>query len=159
MCEWAICGNLCKHQVLVLLTNIDLTKENIIEYCGTWFGSNCGGFQAMFTNPRYLQLDDRILNDEDNEDVQVEEAGIIDMDGFVTMNVNVLDIDDISYIINELENSLAPMEESLFHLQDVMQEITNECKGGGIQLCDHATSLLKVVETIGSEERLHIQST
>jgi len=26
-----------------------------------------------------------------------------------------------------------------------MQEITNECKGGGIQLCDHATSLLKVV--------------
>jgi hypothetical protein len=26
-----------------------------------------------------------------------------------------------------------------------MEEITNECDGGGIQLCDHATSLLKVV--------------
>ncbi len=25
-CEWAICGNLCKNQVLVLLTNINLTK-------------------------------------------------------------------------------------------------------------------------------------
>jgi len=69
----------------------------------------------MFTNPRYLQLDDRALNDEDNEDVQVEEAGIIDMDGFVTMNVNVLDTNDTSYIINELENSLAPMENHYFN--------------------------------------------
>jgi hypothetical protein len=86
----------------------------------------------MFTNPRYLQLDDRTLNDEDNEDVQVEEVGIIDMDGFMTMNVNVLDTNDTSYIINELENSLVAMEKSLFQLQDVMQEITNECKGGGI---------------------------
>ncbi len=63
----------------------------------------------------------------------------------MTMNVIVLDTNDTLDIINELENSLAPMEKSLFHLQDVMQEITNECKGGGIQLCDHATSLLKVV--------------
>jgi hypothetical protein len=99
----------------------------------------------MFTNPMYLQLDDRALNDEDNEDVQVKEVGIIDIDGFMTMNVNVLDTNDTLYIINEFENSLAPMEKSLFQLQDVMQEITNECEGGGIQLCDHATSLLKVV--------------
>jgi hypothetical protein len=37
------------------------------------------------------------------------------------------------------------MEKSLFQLQDAMQEITNDCKGGGIQLCDHAISLLKIV--------------
>ncbi len=29
-CEWALHGNLCKHQVAIFLTCIDLTKENII---------------------------------------------------------------------------------------------------------------------------------
>jgi hypothetical protein len=33
----------------------------------------------------------------------------------------------------------------LFQLQDAMQEITNDCKGGEVQLCDHAASLLKIV--------------
>jgi hypothetical protein len=63
-----------------------------------------------------LQLDDRALNDEDNEDVQVEEVGIIHIDGFMTMNVNVFDTNDTSDIIIELENSLSPMEKSLFQL-------------------------------------------
>jgi hypothetical protein len=99
----------------------------------------------MFIDLGYLQLDVEALNEEDNEDVQVEEVEIIDIDGFMTMDVNVLDTNDISNIINELENSLAPMEKLLFQLQDAMQKITNECKGGGVQLCDHATSLLKFV--------------
>jgi len=38
------------------------------------------------------------------------------------------------------------MEKTLFQLQDAMQEITNECNIGGIQLCDlHATTLLRIV--------------
>jgi hypothetical protein len=41
-CEWAICEFFCKHQVL--LTSIDLTKNNIMKYCGTWFGSDYKGF-------------------------------------------------------------------------------------------------------------------
>jgi len=52
-CEWALCGNLCKHQVAIFFTCTDLTKENIIEYCGTWYGSNRGGFATMFTDPTY----------------------------------------------------------------------------------------------------------
>jgi hypothetical protein len=28
----------------VLLTSIDLTIQNIMTYCGTWFGSNHKGF-------------------------------------------------------------------------------------------------------------------
>jgi hypothetical protein len=55
-----------------MLPSIDLIKENIIEYCGTWFGFNCGGFKASFIDLRYLQLDDGASNDEDNEDVQVK---------------------------------------------------------------------------------------
>ncbi|CAM6020373.1 unnamed protein product [Sphagnum balticum] len=73
----------------------DLVEDNIIKYCGTWFGSNCGGFQAMLTNMVYLQRDDGVSNDKDNEDVQVEEPGSIDIDGFMTMNVNILDTNEL----------------------------------------------------------------
>ncbi len=41
----------------------------------------------MFRNMGYLQLDDQVSNDKDNEDVQV--------DAFMTMNVNVLDTNDL----------------------------------------------------------------
>jgi hypothetical protein len=107
---------LCKHQVLVLLININFTKENIIEYCRTWFGSNHGGLQTIFTNLGYLQLDDGASNDEGNENTQVEEPRIIDISGFMTTNVNILDTNDILNIISELENSLAPMEKNIISI-------------------------------------------
>jgi hypothetical protein len=37
-CEWVLRGNLCKRQIAILFTCIDLTKEIIIQYCGTWYG-------------------------------------------------------------------------------------------------------------------------
>jgi hypothetical protein len=47
----------------------NLTKENIIQHCGTRYGSNHGGFDAMFANPTYLHLYDNKSNDEElNED-------------------------------------------------------------------------------------------
>jgi len=90
---------LCKNQAIVLLPSTDLIKENVIEYCGTCFQFNHGGFKAMFIDPRYLQLDDGASNDEDNEDVQVEKLKIIDIGGLMTMNVNVLNKNDTLDII------------------------------------------------------------
>ncbi len=57
-CEWALRGNLCKHQVAIFLTCINLPKENIIQYCGTWYGFDHGGFTAMFADPTYLHIHD-----------------------------------------------------------------------------------------------------
>jgi hypothetical protein len=122
-CEWSIHGNLCKHQFFVILRNIDLIKENIIEYCGTWFGSNHGGFQVMFTNSKYLQLGDGASNDEGHEDIQVEELGIIDIDGLMTTNVNIFNTNDILNIINELESSLAPMEKMQFKISPMNAKV------------------------------------
>ncbi len=67
-CEWVLCGNLCKHQVVIISTCIDFNKENIIQYCGTWYGSDCGGFATMFANPTYLHIYDNESNDEDNNE-------------------------------------------------------------------------------------------
>jgi hypothetical protein len=64
-CEWTLRGNLCNHQVVILLTCISLTKENIIQYCGIWYGSNHGGFVAMFMDPTYLHIYDNEFNDEE----------------------------------------------------------------------------------------------
>ncbi len=61
-CEWALRGNLCKHQIAIFLTCTDLTKENIIQYCGTWYGFDPGGFVAMFANPTYLHIYDNEHN-------------------------------------------------------------------------------------------------
>jgi len=35
-CEWALRGNMCKHQIVVILTCIDIFQEDIIHYRGTW---------------------------------------------------------------------------------------------------------------------------
>jgi len=67
---------LCKHQIIVLLTCTYLTKENIIEYCGTWYGTNCGGFKTIFMDPTYLQLDDGYLEDKDCHKDLGEDANV-----------------------------------------------------------------------------------
>jgi len=83
-CEWVFCRNLCKHQVFFLLTCIDHTKENVIEYCGTWYEINCGGSKSFLWT--YLWLDDKTSNDEDNEKVQIKKMCVIDIGGLMTMN-------------------------------------------------------------------------
>jgi hypothetical protein len=54
-CEWALCGNLCKHQVVILFTCTNLIKTYTIQYCATWYGYDHGGFATMFVDPTYLQ--------------------------------------------------------------------------------------------------------
>jgi hypothetical protein len=50
-CEWALHGNICKHQIVVLLKCTSFSKENIIQYFGTWYGFDHEGFVTMFANP------------------------------------------------------------------------------------------------------------
>ncbi len=74
--EWALHGNLCKHQVVFLLMCINFTKENIIQYCGTWYGSNHGGFATMFVDPTYLHLYDNESNNEEPNEDDIEEPWV-----------------------------------------------------------------------------------
>jgi hypothetical protein len=48
---------------------------------------------------------------------------------------------------NQPSSSSTPMEKALTQMGDIMQEIINEVKEGGIQLIDHTTSLLHVILT------------
>jgi hypothetical protein len=60
------CANI---KLSFILTCTNLTNENIIQYCGTWYGFDCGGFATMFVDPIYLHIYDNESNDEEvNED-------------------------------------------------------------------------------------------
>jgi hypothetical protein len=55
------------------------------------------------------------LDDEKNQEVKVEELGVIDICGFMTMNANTPNLNDDT-IISKLGSSFAPMERTLFQL-------------------------------------------
>jgi hypothetical protein len=48
--EWALRRNLCKHQIVVILTCINITQINIIKYCGTWYGFDHRKLAPMFVD-------------------------------------------------------------------------------------------------------------
>jgi hypothetical protein len=138
-CEWVLHGNLCKHQV-VILTCTDLIKKYIIQYCGTWYGFDHGGIITMFADLAYLHIYENEFDDEDH----FEEPWVVDMCKFMIM-------DDTSPNVekekdhNQPSSSSTPTEKILVHMGDIMHEIINEVKEGGIQFIDHTTSLLYVI--------------
>jgi hypothetical protein len=84
MCEWALHGNLCKHQVAKLPTCINFTLEMIIHYFERWYGINCGGFEAMFMDPTYLHFYDNEFNDEEPKANRIEDPWVVNVGGLMT---------------------------------------------------------------------------
>ncbi len=82
-CEWAMSGNLCKHQIMIILMVTNVTQEDVIEYCGTWYGSNCGGLPTMFAYPKHIRDDSNFENDGFTNDC---DKGVIDIGGIKPMN-------------------------------------------------------------------------
>ncbi len=56
-------GNFCKHQIVIIFIITNVTQKDVIDYCGTRFGSNCKGLTAMFANPKYISNDSNFEND------------------------------------------------------------------------------------------------
>jgi hypothetical protein len=106
-------SNLCKHQVIVLLTCIDLTKENIITYCGTCYKIDYGGFKATFADPTYLELGNGYSEDEDYNKDHGEEVGVIDIGGFTAMDDNGPNAYE-GVTFREFKRSLAPWSKPYF---------------------------------------------
>jgi hypothetical protein len=70
---------LCKHQVAIVLTCIDFIKENIIQYCETWYGFDCGRFATMFADLTYLHIYDNESDDEEANEDHYEKPWVVDM--------------------------------------------------------------------------------
>jgi hypothetical protein len=81
-CEWALQGNLCKHQIVIIFTATNVTQEYVIDYYGTWYKSNRGGLMAMFADCKHI-LDG--LDFKDDGEVNGDER-VINIDLIGTMD-------------------------------------------------------------------------
>jgi len=116
--EWALRGNMCKHQIMVILTCIDISQKHIIHYCGTWYGSHYGGLGHMFADPRDIP-DDMESNDDDEDEHLEDDDGIMEFDGLMNMEQNDLLMGAIVGS-NDTINSSTLMERVLAQLVTTM---------------------------------------
>jgi hypothetical protein len=81
-CEWALRRNMCKYQIVVILTCTNISQEDIIHYCETWYGSYYGGLGHMFADPQHIP-NDMESNDDDKYEHLEGDDGIMEFDGFM----------------------------------------------------------------------------
>jgi hypothetical protein len=92
-----------------MVTNV--TQEDVIDYCGTWFRSNRVGLVAMFVDPKYIPYDL-----ESKEDGEVNgDKGVINIGLIGTMEEVVLPTDEVK-AFDELESSSVHLEGALICL-------------------------------------------
>ena len=72
-CEWSIRGNFCKHQVTIL-NFFGISTNIIIEFSGTWYGTNLGGVISMFGACNIPDVEDAFSELEDDDGFQEEEV-------------------------------------------------------------------------------------
>jgi len=156
--EWALRGNLCKHQIIIILMATNVTQEYVIDYYGTWYKFNRGGLMSLFVNHKHI-LDG--LDFKDDGEIDGDEK-VINIDLIKTMDEVVHPIDKVGGFEKQ-RNSIAHLEEALVCLNHTMQEIVEKCTQGGVAFCDHATSIMKIVALkiqniclIKANESLHL---
>jgi hypothetical protein len=77
-----------------MVTNV--TQEDVIDYCGTWFRSNHEGLVAMFVDPTNILNDSNFeVDGEANGDKRVINIGLIK-----TMEEVVLHMDKSRLLMN-----------------------------------------------------------
>jgi len=117
-CEWALRRNMCKHQIVVILTCTDIPQEDIIHYYGTWYGSHRGRLGHMFAHPQHIPND--MESNDDDEDEHLEgDDGIMEFDGLMNVEQNDLPMGAIVGF-NDIINSSTPMERVLVQLVTTM---------------------------------------
>jgi hypothetical protein len=95
-------------------------------------------FICWTTIPMHSMIDD----DERPEKITNGE-GVVDIDGLISLGDDISTLDDVK--VPEAQASNVPMERVMDQLKETMQDIMEECIEGGVALCIHVTSFLKVV--------------
>jgi hypothetical protein len=130
-----IVKDLCKHQIIIFLMATNVTQEYVIDYCGKWYKFNCGGLMSMFVDHKHI-LDGSNFKDDGEKVINIYLIKTMDEVVHPTNNIGGFE---------KQRNSIAPLEEALVCLNHTMQKIVEKCTQGGVALCDHATSVMKIV--------------
>ena len=142
-CPWGLRGNFCKHQCAIILQHTDISESMLLEFCGTYFGTNRGGLEAMFG----ASVPDDFFEDEDEEScVDLDTCNISD----AFEEGNECGDEDLSF-----SHGLT-QESALQRVDEVLEAIKNECEEGGHQLALHVHAILSRVLT--DVHKMRIQS-
>lgn len=97
----------------------------------------------MFMDMQHISNDEDSFDDGDNEFIEGKE-GVIKIGAITTTSENEFIMDGVGGS-NEDSISNVLVEKAIASLSHIMQEITKECKQGGVTLFDHATSHMTIV--------------
>jgi len=94
-------------------------KKNIIQYCGTWYGSNHGGFVAMFADLTYLHIYDNEFDDENIDEDHSEKPWVVDMCELMTLDDTSSNVEKKKDHIQPSSSS-TPIEKTFVQMGDIM---------------------------------------
>ena len=69
-CEWAIRGNMCKHQFVIIKFSANISWNDMLEILGIYYGSLRRGLQAMLEHSGPVDPFEDLNKYEDEEDVE-----------------------------------------------------------------------------------------
>jgi len=142
-CEWALQGNMCKHQIVVILTCTNITQEDIIHYCGNGMDHIMKGrVTCLWTRDIFQMIWNPMVMTKMNI-LKVMMGSWSSMGSRPGSRVISLWVPFVGS--SDTTNSSTLMERAFAQLVTILQEITNECKKGDVTLCEHATSHMKVL--------------
>jgi hypothetical protein len=114
------------------LLTINILEVTLLEFCGTYFGSQRGGLSDLFTRPI---VDDLIVDIKDDDDDDGKGDMLVDMiKPSQPFDENIHDDDPLT-----LE---AAMNKSMKDHLIVAKAIVEECQLAGQLLCDNTTTIL-----------------
>jgi hypothetical protein len=116
----------------------NVTQEDVIGYCGTWYISNCGGLPTIFEDPKHIPNGSNFKYDGFVDD---RDEGVIDISGIKPMDEILPPTNDGGACVEPI-CSVISLDRTFIHLCHTMQGITKECSLRGVALLDHANSSL-----------------
>ncbi len=139
--KWAIWGNLCKHQIAIILFTIDILESTLLEFCATYFNFQRGGLDVLFTTPF---KDDLILasNDDGNGNDNYKDCEIqlhVDVGGCSQFPDENIPSGDGPLIVEMATNK------SMTNQLMIVKAIAKKYQLGGQIVCDHKTIILHQV--------------
>ena len=140
-CEWAIRGNMCKHQLAVIKSSTDISWDDMLEFLGTYYGSLRGGLEAMFEHNVPIDPFEDLDGDEDEEDVE----------DITNTNYNFVPQDfdgsSTSTHVDGLRQTQPSIEGSLQVLDKLVEESRELAIGRGLELVQHLQAMMTKVVT------------
>jgi len=133
-CEHALRGNFCKHHIAILLKFLlDCRESSILEYCGTYYGIQRGGLEALclYSKPHEISDFEEELDEETNIYGYREE----EKEG---------DVDDVG-----IEDTFTgPTTKGVaLRMKQLLEGIQEDSMMGGMLLMQHTNAILKRLHT------------